>query len=288
MSDQKARDIIGDLSIRSVCGDRVQDRIGRRAWSRPRVAVSGRLYKQYRVPDPWDPEARAESTPIGLGPVSLRLGEKRREPAPHLKPRPPKEKKKSLAERARSAPRPPAPPKPKPVSNPPMSAAPDAKAVDSKKAAELARAEAVAERMRAAEAARGKWVRAAPDENERGASNAVSVPLRPDASDAVVAKKRAQQPSPREADRRADRSDGGRFRMKPQAVTSAPVVTHQTASPEARSPESPPETKPQPPPRARSMPSASSGSMDDMFAAAAQMGRLSLRREEETETSDDD
>jgi len=286
VSNQKARDIIGDLAIRGVCGERVQDRIGHRAWSRPRVAVSDRLYKQYRVPDPWDPDARPDSTPIGLGPVSLRLGEKRREPAPHLKPRPPKEKKKSLAERARSAPRPTVPPKPKPAPVAPKKPAPPAEQLDAKKAAEAARAEAVVERMRAAEAARGKWVRATPSENAHGASSAVAVPLRPDASDAVVAKKKTQQPPHHVYDSRKSRSEAGRFRMKPRAVTSAPVVTQTAALAEVTSPEPPPDR--QPPPRSRSMPSAAAGSMDDMFAAAAQMGRLSLRHNEEDETQADD
>ncbi len=64
--------------------------------------------------------------------------------------------------------------------------------------------------------------------------------------------------------------------MQSRKVIAAPVIS------EVISPDDPTETdvpvpSPEPPPRARSMPSAASGSMDDMFAAAAQMGRLSLR-----------
>ena len=82
-------------------------------------------------------------------------------------------------------------------------------------------------------------------------------------------------PSPPKS-RQSARSDGGRFRMQSRKVIAAPVIS------EVISPDDPTETDvpvpvPEPPPRVRSMPSAAGGSMDDMFAAAAQMGRLSMR-----------
>ncbi|MEL6347424.1 MAG: hypothetical protein AAFV53_30190, partial [Myxococcota bacterium] len=58
------------------------------------VATSARLFKKYRIADPWDPGSEEPALPIALGPVSLRLGEKRRQPARHLKPRDPKKKQK--------------------------------------------------------------------------------------------------------------------------------------------------------------------------------------------------
>ncbi len=280
LSDQKARDIIKDLSARGVCGDSVQKRLGKRAWTRPRVAVSDRLYKQYRVPDPWDPEARREATPIGLGPVSLRLGEKRREPAPHLKPRPPKEKKSTLSA-SHSLPKP--PPRPKPSAapvKPAKAVKPAADAADkaARLEAEQARAQEIEARMRQAEAARGKWVRAAPTSEPSGSSGGPPLPVRPDADEATLARRTgATLPTPsRPKSRQASRSDGGRFRMQSRKVIAAPVIS------EVISPDDPTETDVpvpvvEPPPRVRSMPSAAGGSMDDMFAAAAQMGRLSMR-----------
>ncbi|MGB0640908.1 MAG: hypothetical protein ACPGTU_16325, partial [Myxococcota bacterium] len=87
MDSAKARDIIGELEPRASCGSTLVLRVGRRAWERPRVAVSNRLYRLYRIADPWDPNAKGKDTPIGLGPVSLRLGAKKRQPAPHLQPK---------------------------------------------------------------------------------------------------------------------------------------------------------------------------------------------------------
>lgn len=280
MSDQKARDIIDDLSVRGVCGERVRDRVGRRAWSRPRVAVSDRLYKQYRVPDPWDPEARQERVPVGLGPVSLRLGEKRRQPAPHLKPRAPKAKKQGLAERARADHRsvPKAAPKPKPTAPKPPPTAPPARA--EQKAAEEARSKAIAERMRRAEAARGKWVRAEPTEADVDAPSSVKVPIRPDIDAATLARRTAGSTNAAKRAKPVARTDAGRFRMKPRPVIAAPVVTS-LVEPDANDSSTPEVSAPEPPAlRTRAMPSATSGSMDDLFAAAAQMGRLSLRENE--------
>jgi len=241
------------------------------------VAVSGRLYKQYRVPDPWDPEARKDATPIGLGPVSLRLGQQRREPAPHLKPKAPKSKPKSLAESVRAQPRP--KPKPKPKAQPkPASvqkaAAADAQAKDAKRAQEAARAEEVARRMRQAEAARGKWVRATPEDEESTGSH--KLPVRPDL-DRVAVAPRADGAAAASAPPRADRpkrSDGGRFRMQSRKVTSAPVVKPLKSDFSTEPTDEAPASVPV---RSRAMPSAAGGGMDDLFAAAAQMGRLSLR-----------
>lgn len=288
MSDQKARDIIDDLRVRGVCGERVRDRVGRRAWARPRVAVSDRLYKQYRVPDPWDPEARQDRVPVGLGPVSLRLGEKRREPAPHLKPRAPKEtKKKGLAERARTEQRsvPKVAPKPKsPAPKPPPPQSTQAE----KKAAEEARAKAVAERMRRAEAARGKWVRAEQAEVDSDAPSPVKVPVRPDIDAAALARRTAGNATASRRTKPVPRSDAGRFRMKPRPVIAAPVVTS-LVEPDPGDPTNAVAAAPEPPARrTRTMPSATGGSMDDLFAAAAQMGRLSLREGASGEAEDDD
>jgi hypothetical protein len=81
------------LPRRPRLGERTLRRVGGRAWQRPNVAVSARLFALYRLPDPWDPMQRPEEEEsIRLGPVSLRLGVERRQPAPHLKPKASREK----------------------------------------------------------------------------------------------------------------------------------------------------------------------------------------------------
>ena len=286
MSEEKVRDIIGELSDRSVCGSSTLERLGHRAWSRPNVAVSSRLYRQYRVPDPWDPEATREEIPVGLGPVSLRLGEQRRQPAPHLKPKPPKEKKKSLAERARAKHRPPRLPEPKKPATKAAAAPAPPKAgtpLAAKQEAEAARAAEVAARMRAAEAARGPRPmrrRSRGDDEADSGSSSIRLPVRPDISpDAIPDKPEnadAQPARPAQPSRSTGRSDAGRFRMPRAAMNRAPVVrTERAQEAERKGGEvEPPE---QPPPRQRAMPSIGGGGMDDLFGAAAQMGRVSLR-----------
>ena len=62
--------------------------------------------------------------------------------------------------------------------------------------------------------------------------------------------------------------------MQSKKVTSARVekAVNQVAAPQPQEP-----VVPEMAVRKRSMPSAGGGSMDDMFAAAAHMGRLSMR-----------
>ena len=159
-------------------GDGVKASGGRRAWERPRVAISSRLYKQYRVPDPWDPESRKDSTPIGLGPVSLRLGQKRRQPAPHLKPKEPKKPQQKTRDPFAGLPNvPKAKPRPAAPKPTPPKAVSEAKAVEvSEKEARAAEVEA---RMRAAEAARGgAWRRASPSDGGPDRGTAPALPVR--------------------------------------------------------------------------------------------------------------
>lgn len=255
-------------------------RIGRRAWTRPRVAVSNRLYKLYRVPDPWDPNARKDSTPVGLGPVSLRLGQERRQPAPHLKPKPPKKEKRkeTLADKARATPRPPQSVKPKPAKVPPNTPTLEAKA--EAKAAEDARAAEVIARMRAAEAARGGTQRRAPPGQPAKEEHVVpSIPVRPDIGEATLARSKQDGGAPaiEPPSRPKAKSTRGRFRMAPKKVTSASVEKplNEPAEPVSKQEE---QDVPDVPVRTRTMPSVGGGSMDDMFAAAAQMGRLSMRK----------
>ena len=47
------------LSNRQLVGERILRRVGKRAFERPNLAISGRLYKLLDVPDPYDPEPEA-------------------------------------------------------------------------------------------------------------------------------------------------------------------------------------------------------------------------------------
>ena len=96
MAEKKAKDILEDIPVRHVLGHTMISTIGRRAWERPNVCISSKLYRIYAIPDPYLPSKEARKWLIGLGPVSLKLGENRRQPAPHLRPKsPPKPKKKT-------------------------------------------------------------------------------------------------------------------------------------------------------------------------------------------------
>jgi hypothetical protein len=96
MAEKKAKEILNELLTRTVLGHTLIRSVGRRAWERPNVSISPKLYEIYAIPDPYLPSKEAKKWLIGLGPVSLKLGENRRQPAPHLRPKePPKPKKKT-------------------------------------------------------------------------------------------------------------------------------------------------------------------------------------------------
>ena len=95
----RVRDLLRnrELTVPKTVGARLCQRLGKRAWQRPNVAISGRLYRKYGVEDPWDPNSDNKGRELGLGPVGLRLTEPRRQVAPHLKPKEPRSKKKTQA-----------------------------------------------------------------------------------------------------------------------------------------------------------------------------------------------
>ena len=267
MSEEKARDILAELEARIPVGADLTDKVGRRGWERPRVSVSPKLFVQYRVGDPWDPTAKDSQPSIGLGPVNLRLGEKRRQPAPHLKPKAPAKPKSAGPPQD---PRPRVPDAPKPQPKPKSTAAP-ALSPEARETARLA-AEA-AEKRRQAEAARGtSRRRTAPQMTDAPASRAPSgpalapLPVRPEAREAAQAEAQTVAASAQGPDR------GGRFRMKPAARSAAPVVREIPAAP--AEPEGK-EAEPAAPPRPRAAPAGPvKGGLDDLFAAAAQAGRM--------------
>lgn len=121
MSEHRAKEVLSTLRPRRSLGDRIMARVGFRAWERPRVAVSDRIFKLYRLKDPFDPSSAGEDASVGLGPVTLRLGENRRQPAPHAMP---KEEKKQATVKVPAAGAPPSgAPTPRAPAPPPRDAA---------------------------------------------------------------------------------------------------------------------------------------------------------------------
>ncbi len=274
MKEALAKDILCELEPHLPCGRFVTKKVGRRGWERPRVCISARLYKQYRVRDPWDPASKAMDEDIGLGSVALRLGENRRQPAPHLKPREPKKKMPSL----------PAAPK---ARKKPVSLGQDAKRSASVKRKpevdpeiDRLRAAAAEKRQRAEKARswpRRRKVEPVVTEAERGA--VPPLPVRPEArgegaEDSLVdgAPVSASLASRAPARRTSGRQRAGRFRMQSTSVQSAPVVRSvdtRPASPEVETPVK--ETVA--PPRC-----TATGGLDDLFGAAVQAGRLQMSK----------
>ena len=189
MADDKAKDILHTLQRRGVVGDGVKSSVGRRAWERPRVAISSRLYRQYRVPDPWDPESKKDSTPIGLGPVSLRLGQKRR-PAPHLKPKEPKKPQQRLGIRSQGFPMYPRP------SAPAAPCRPRSRRRERRRQRSRAPRRPGQRRSRRGCGGRGSawwgWRRAVPGETEPARGVAPALPVRPDRTKPSVPDSRAR------------------------------------------------------------------------------------------------
>ena len=127
MSEQRARDVLSTLTRRRTAADRIIDRVGFRAWKRPNVAMSGRIFRLYRLQDPFDPESPLDEAGVALGPVALRLGENKRQPAPHAQPKQPKKPgspsprpEQARPPTAAPSPTPPQKPRPTPAVPPPV------------------------------------------------------------------------------------------------------------------------------------------------------------------------
>jgi hypothetical protein len=276
VADEKARDILHEIVQRKVCGSTLDERVGGRAWQRPKVAISSRLYERCKLADPWDPRANGDVKSIGLGPVSLRLGQhQRRQPAPHLMPKPPKEKKSIKRDPMAGFPKIPRAKKPfvsKAVSG--KSVAP--KAASAKHPSDELldeQAAKIAKRMRAAELARGGSRRRTQTTLKPREPASIGLPLRPEIAELGPEPLTTEEvASPARSTKALAR--GGRFRMAAKAVTQAPVMSSVLASDgEGKPPEKTPDL---PAPPRRAMPSLGGGSMDDFFGAAAQMGRLRM------------
>ncbi len=109
--DDKAKDVLATLTPRKLLGERLLERVGARRDDAPGAARRRRLFARLGLPDPYEPKASSDPGP-GLGPVSLKLSERRR-PAPHSRVRDPNRKREGAGSFKPSG-VPKAPPKPPP------------------------------------------------------------------------------------------------------------------------------------------------------------------------------
>lgn len=266
-------ELLDQLEARETAAERMLARIGFRGFSRPRVAVSGRIFRKYRVRDPWDPDPKQAEDPIAIGPVALKLGQRRRV-APHLAPpaSAKKKPKKPVDPIARFRPKKGQQARPKPKPKPESSAKAEAPTPPrSDPPSELGR----------------EFGRRNTHHPLRG-----PLPTRPDIDHPGANQPRAVAgpgtPEPGQP-RSAGRASGGRFRMKPTAVSSPVVktvrrldqVTAEEAAAEASAPAPAPESI-RPP-----MPPLSDG-LDDLFGMAAMGGRMTLGRRKDAPAQGDE
>jgi hypothetical protein len=124
--DTKAKDLLrGGMAERKTLGAGLLERVGRRAKSGPGSARRSKLFARLGLADPYD--ASAKERPLSIGPVALKLGQKRRV-APHLAVKDPQKKKRQAAQdpvaqwRPKGVPNAKAKPAPRPKAAPPKAA----------------------------------------------------------------------------------------------------------------------------------------------------------------------
>ena len=306
--DLKVRDLIKrrELPDRRPLGARLAQRIGARMWERPNVCFSGRLYARFGLADPWDPTGpRDDPDPVSLGPVAVRLGEKRRQPAPHLRPKAPPKKKAEpdpLAKYRRPAPKPKAAPEPAPAPRPTSAPAPAPPAgAVGEAAGPGGRAVPLPVRPDLAAVQEKKGIAPAPRPTPRPPSSPppARVPGPPGPGGGGMAGQRGglRPPMPPKA---TPRRKAGRMRARavrapaPDLRSPPPPEVVEIARPEASEPvvvdapvvvEAPPAPAPAPPPR-RAAPTGPVG-LDDLFGLGQSEGRVRMRRRKKEPDGDD-
>ena len=267
---QRMQSLVAVRPRRAVAlGERTLARLGHRRWGRPNVATSRRIFVRYGLQDPWDPNRTPGKDAIALGPVSLRLGDERRQPAPHLKPREPAKAKAAsqaadpLAKwrRPKNTPKKPEPP-------PPPKRRPSATA--SMFSPEMTGRGVVGDLPMRPE------LKAALKANEGDVADAARSMARSQRSLPKVRQGAASGPPGRS--RGGSKRKSARFSLRAAPASTGPVIT-EIVEPEpviVEAPEPEPEAPPPPP---RSVPGAGGGGgLDDLFGAAMGGGRLRIGR----------
>ena len=120
--DTKAKDLLrGGMAERKTLGAGIRERVGRRAKTGPGSARRSKLFARLGLADPYD--ASAKERPLSIGPVGLKLGQKRKV-APHLSVKDPQKKKRQAAQDPVAQWRPKGVPNAKPKPTPRPKAAP--------------------------------------------------------------------------------------------------------------------------------------------------------------------
>ena len=235
--EPRARDCLDQLPVRRAAGEDLLDRVRSRVRNGPRWA---RVFERLGVPDPYDDEA--DDQPLGLGPVGVKLADRRR-PAPHA--RPPKGKENPLstaprqpegrpsALRLAEAPKPAAAEPVSTASPPPASAAasPAVKAPPARSPADPA---------------------LEPSSPIEEPPEVPSLPLPPGAK---------------------SRSRSGRVRLAPRAVSTGPRVKEIPRPSEVLGEDSVEKVEPETPPIERAPPGPDMG-LDDLFGFSGGGGRM--------------
>ena len=232
--NRKAKEILSSLSQREPVGDQILSRVGHRFFGRFNAATSARLFELYDIPDPYQPEAYDSKWAVKLGPVSLRLGENRRQPAPHLTVREPKKSKenpnigaqfrpKGIPEAKRTPPPPPPKPKttPAPKSVQPSNGKPE---VQSPEHPPIPKSNAHVPKRNRSELASEFGMRPSPEKQAPA-----SIPVRPDVIQALV-DKGAKLPPHLQAQYEAMKSE--------QASPASSAAPQSSASPHRHMPKS--------------------------------------------------
>lgn len=320
-NDRRAKDILRDLPTRRRLGERLLERVGRRGWDRPNVSVSSRIFAKFNVSDPWDPQSTGKrSESIGLGPVSLRLGSERRQPAPHLTPKKQKSARRkgsrgmgpSHTQAPTSSSGPQLPPGFKPPvgvpraktrkKSPPPPPPQNTKRRNAfggegprKLVGALPMRPELAARLQAEEQpqkpATTPNTPAKPP--RRRSSNRVGHQVQSSSRKPTVMARNPNLAAPPEdapprppPTARNKKRRHGRFTMTPTRTTSAPVVTA-VEEPQVEVVATPAEAAPPPQPPPRPAIPAQANGLDDLFGFAAQEGRMRLgRRKKDPEAGD--
>lgn len=246
--DKKAKDVLEELPTRPRLGERLLQRVGARRDDAPGAARRRKLFARLGLPDPYEPRAK-ESRGPGLGPVSLKLSERRR-PAPHSRVKDPKATK----------PEGPGSFKPKGIPSKPSKPKAQSAAAAAKRAPPKAPIPDIDPAIqRKLDAQRG--MQRQPEEKNVAAPPPPPVEGGPPSEAELAA--RSKRP----------KRKGGRFRMRRTSATG-PTSRPVPPPPDETAPATETEAEPPKPPRAPARPAAG---LDDLFGFANE-GRMRIPR----------
>lgn len=243
MSEKKAKDILDTLPVRRHAGELTHDRVGRRRTEGLGGPRRRKLFERLGVANPYDPDAK--DRPLALGPVALKLTD-RRQPAPHARVRDPKKPKAASHDpgafrpNVPSAPKPKATPRPSPKPTPPPAARPPQD-----------------------------------DKPPPGPKGAPRLPVRPDLAEATGAPAPKRPPVPtRPAFATQDKKQAGRYRLRRTDAHGPKERKLETNTPLVEKAEEVVEA-----PKRTAGPAGNSAGLDDLFGFSGE-GRIRRPKKE--------